>query len=248
MQNGDRAVQEFFATRRYRGAVAPVLLLLHSPLLGPSSWERVADVARSRGISAAVPDLTDVARASPPMWRTYLGAAVRAAEDTDGPLVVAGHSGAGVFLPLVFDSLRDRVSGLVFVDSVVPPSEGAFRTSSQMRDLVASKNVDGVLLPWIEWWPSEIIERLLPDPRDREMLGRDVPRLATSLYEESVPMPDGWSNAPCGYLHLSSPYDEEREEAEHRGWPTVRFDGSHLSIVTEADRVLDAISELVELL
>ena len=54
------------------------------------------------------------------------GAAGAAAAEVTGPVVLAGHSGAGVLLPLGADRL-DEVSAVVFVDALVPATAGGSR-------------------------------------------------------------------------------------------------------------------------
>jgi len=46
------------------------LLLVHSPLVGPSSWRPLDEVARGRGFDVIRPDLTGVADAEAPSGNT----------------------------------------------------------------------------------------------------------------------------------------------------------------------------------
>jgi hypothetical protein len=38
---------------------------------------------------------------------------------------------------------------------------------------------------------------------------------------QEVPVPEDWPEAPCGYLNLSSAYDQEARQARLRGWPVT---------------------------
>jgi hypothetical protein len=38
---------------------------------------------------------------------------------------------------------------------------------------------------------------------------------------QEVPVPEDWPDAPCGYLHLSTAYDQEARQARLRGWPVT---------------------------
>ena len=100
----------------------PAFVLIHAPLAGPSTWSLVAEELRSRGMIAVVPSLTGVADGGPPYWPRYGAAAAQALiELPDGtPVVLAAHSGAGFFLPLVRQAIRQPVQRYVFVDAVVP--------------------------------------------------------------------------------------------------------------------------------
>lgn len=218
-------------------------LLIHSPLLGPSSWGPFGKVASKAGHPIATPDLTNAVTAEPPRWEALVEAAVDAGKDLGSEPVVIGHSGAGVFLPEI--AHRIGAAAVLFLDAVVPHLAGVHRTSPSLTRLLDDQVVDGKLRPWIEWWPAETVSDLLPEPEDRSRLSSDMPIVPRSFYDEAVPLPEGWSNRNCGYLRLSTAYDEEYAEAGRRGWARLQFDGDHLSIFTQSAPVLSAVEELI---
>lgn len=221
------------------------LLLVHSPLVGPSSWGPLAEAAIQRGIDVVRPDLTGIAEVVPPKWPYFVAGAVDAAHALSDTIVV-GHSGAGTVLPVIGEQLGDRLSALVFVDAVVPPLGGVYRTPAGMVGLLDEKTTDGILLKWLDWWPAEDAEELLPRPEDRTAVAADMPRLPRSFYEEEVSVPQSWSEAMrCGYLKLSDAYDEEFAEAQARRWPRHELEGTHFSIYTDAETVLNGLLELL---
>ncbi|MDY7099779.1 MAG: alpha/beta hydrolase [Actinomycetota bacterium] len=222
------------------------VVLVHSPLVGPSTWRRVADELVARGASVAVPDLTAVASAPAPMWPVYVEGAVAAARGLPGPVTVLGHSGAAVFLPIIADRLSIHAGPSVFVDALVPPAFGERRPSDEFLATL-DRVADGELLrPWLDWWPADLVETvLLPDPGHRAEVAADLPRLPRRFYDEPVPMPPGWSGAPCAYLRLSEGYDDDHAEAASRGWPTAELDRTHLGIVTDPVGVVDAVGSLL---
>jgi hypothetical protein len=159
--------------------------------------------------------------------------------------VVAGHSGAGAFLPAIGRELARRLRLLVFVDAVVPPAAGAHQTSATMNDLLDEHTVDGRLRPWLEWWPEHVVTQFVPDPDDRASLLADMPPLPRSFYDEVVPVPDGWALGPCAYLKLSEAYEAEFGEAAARGWLRMELSGTHhLSVHTQPVRVADALESI----
>lgn len=202
--------------------------------------------AAAQGIDAVVPDLIHVAEAEPPRWKMLVDTAVAAADGLDGPVVVIGHSGASAYLPEIGRRLGDHVRVFIFVDAVVPPRHGAHQTPAGMKQLLDEKTVNGILLRWLDWWPAEAVEEMLPNAADCEVLCADMPRLPRSLFDEGIPVPDGWSDRSCTYLKLSGAYDAEFEDAGKRGWPRASVDGTHLSIHTDPDRVLSAIESLID--
>lgn len=220
-------------------------LLVHSPLLGPSSWGPVEARLAARDRPVVVPDLTVVADASPPAWRRLVEAAVAAAVTLPPPVAVVGHSGAGAFLPAIGGRIGDRLGALVFVDAVVPPPAGAHQTSSALSRLLDDHTVDGRLRPWLDWWPEETVRRLLPAAADRSALRSDLPRLPRGFYDEAVPVPRSWSTWRCAYVRLSPAYQDEFAEAAARGWASRAVDGDHLSPYTDPGRVIAAIEGLL---
>ncbi len=221
------------------------LLLVHSPLLGPSSWLPLADVARERGYSVAIPDLTGVASAAPPNWLSLVEEAAAGAVELYEPIAVVGHSGAGPFLPSLGERLSHRQPELVFVDAMVPAETGVHVAPQRLAELLDEQTEDGLLAPWLAWWPPDVVEELVPDPSDRDALLADMPRLHRSFYDQEIPMPHGWSDFRCSYLRLSAAYNDDFEAAGSRGWPTAVFAGTHLSAVTDPRAVLDALERLL---
>ncbi|WP_407925052.1 alpha/beta fold hydrolase [Amycolatopsis pittospori] len=98
---------------------APTLLLVHSPLVGPLTWESTATCLRDEGWSVVVPSLTAVVEDGPPYYRKFAESAARAL-DSGGPVVLVGHSGAGALLPVIAEVAGDDVRGAVFVDALLP--------------------------------------------------------------------------------------------------------------------------------
>ena len=100
-----------------------VFVLVHSLLTGPGVWSRVAEELKRRGNEAVAPSLLGPGGA-PRDWREACDAATAAVEASSDPVILVGHSGGGLLLPVVADAVGSHVSGLVFVDSAVPASAG----------------------------------------------------------------------------------------------------------------------------
>ncbi|HET9442035.1 MAG TPA: hypothetical protein VFO65_01860 [Acidimicrobiales bacterium] len=232
------------------------LALLHSPLLGPSSWAAVAEALRQAGHQAFVPDL----RASvegPPYGRRYVELAGRALAEADGDThpapslgpgsalmgdgwVLVGHSGAGRLLAAV----PGPVAALVFVDAGLPGEPTHLATAPGPVRLHASAMAgdDGRLPPWTSWWPPEAMAMLVPDDRRRTALEADCPRVPYDLLVESLP--GAGPRAPCAFLAFT--YVDERDLAARMGWPTATLDGRHLHQVVDPRGVASAIVALAE--
>jgi surfactin synthase thioesterase subunit len=164
------------------------------------------------------------------------------------PVVLVGHSGAGVLLPAISAALRAATAGFVFVDSTVPPDHGDTLAASDdsFREFIAGlRERDGRLPPWSEWWGDEVMATLIPDPNLRGPVVAQLPRVAASYFEEPIRVPSGWSDRPVGYLQLSEVYAQEASFAEHRGWPVSRLDGHHLYMLEDPGAVATALVGLL---
>lgn len=164
----------------------------------------------------------------------------------DLPVFLVAHSGAGPLLPAMGAALPNEVAGYVFVDAG-HPKHGARRMDLMPKDLVSRIRAmakDGWLPPWPGWW-DEAVRELVPDEKMRLRFVADCPRVPLDLFEEKLPVPEGWPDAPGGYLRLSAAYDAEAEEARSRGWALVSLSGTHLHMINDPAAVTDALLNLV---
>jgi hypothetical protein len=172
------------------------------------------------------------------------------AADTPGPaaggssprtadLVVVGHSGAGVVLPVVAD--RVGAGAAVFVDAQLPGNP----TSDRFRGFLAGlPGTDGRLPRWSDWWGPEAMAEIVPDPDLRQRIEADQPRLPLAFWDERVPVPPSWPPPRVGYLQLSSGYETEAAGATAQGWPVRILAGEHLDLAT---RPAETATEIVAL-
>src|SRR6266536_3493305 len=228
------------------GDAAPVFVLIHSPLVGPSTWMPVARELERRGRQVVVPSLLGAATAPPPRWR-YCIDAVRAATSTlANQIVLVGHSGGGLLLPAITGAVTPAVSRLIFVDSGVPASSG--ETPQLPPSFLAHLRtlaVDGILPPWSSWFGDEAMRELVPDDAARVALERELPPLPISSLDESVPSPAGWDRVPCAYLLLSDAYRDAASDARGRGGRVEEIAGAqHLHLVVAPATVTDVLIRL----
>jgi pimeloyl-ACP methyl ester carboxylesterase len=220
-----------------------VFVLVHSPLLGPSSWRWVARELRDRGRRALVPLLLRGADVTWPTWREVCGA-VNAASPHRDTVVLVGHSGAGTLLPTIAESFMDDVAGLVFVDAFLPPSGGAAGlVPAEFVDRLRALASGDVLPPWSTWFGEAAMRDLVPDDARRAEVEADMPRVPLSSLLAPVPIPERWERYPCAYVLLSvQPYAASAAEARARGWPVAEIaDGNHLDSVRRPTAVTDAL-------
>jgi pimeloyl-ACP methyl ester carboxylesterase len=225
--------------------VVPVFLtLVHSPLVGPGTWEAVAAAARDRGHQVSVPDLRPALSKAPPFAARQVALVADAVGQRETVLV--GHSGAGPLLAAAGDACGD-VGGYVYLDAGMPaPGKSWFETvPAELAAHVRGMARDGWLPPWSEWWGPDEVADLLPDPQLRRRFVAECPPLPVAMFEEPLPSSPGWASRPSAYLRLSDAYEEPAAQARALGWPVIELNGHHLSVLTEPELVIDAILDLI---
>jgi hypothetical protein len=221
-------------------------VLVHSPVVGPSTWRWVAETLVAGGHMVTVPavyqEVTELG------WQAFTDA-MAARADWEGQTVLVGHSGAGMLLPQIRARAGRAPGPLVFVDAGVPPEAGeAELMPAEFLSELRAMAIDGMLPRWSDWFGPAVMNDLIPDGSKRAIVAGELPRLPVSFFEVPVPAPVGWSSGGCGYVQLSEPYAGEAAAAASRGWPVIQSPGAHLDMVTRPAEVADAILSVTSLL
>jgi pimeloyl-ACP methyl ester carboxylesterase len=216
----------------------PPVVLVHSPVLGPASWEPTARALSGRGWICLVPSLLEATSVAEHV-------ALAASAVPDGAVLVA-HSGAGALLPAVGEAAGRSIGAWVFVDAGMPPSEGPVPvTEPAMVDRLAGLARAGAVPPWSQWWGADVFADLVADADVRAVLASEMRTLPLDFFRTTVDVPAGWSEGGCAYLRLSHAYDREALEAERRGWVVERVDGSHLDVAVRPEVTAVALDGLL---
>lgn len=223
-----------------------LVVLVHSPSVGPRVWEPVARELRNHDCDVVMPSLLRVADAPPPFWPAVVDG-VRDALDGVGPnpLALVMHSNAGCFAPVLVDTLQQPVDALIFVDAGIPASSG---TTSLVPDefmvFLREKAVDGMLPPWTQWWDEHDVAPLFPDDQTRAEVQAEEPHLPLAYYEQSIPVTSRWDGRRCAYLKFSEGYEDAAAEARRRGWQVAELPGQHLHMLVDPVNTARLILEL----
>lgn len=226
----------------------PMFVLVHSPLVGPSTWSGVADVLGRRGHDVVVPALTNPDQTVGPLWHHHaeqIRASVEARSRT-APVVIVGHSGAGPLLPAAGDNLVNQVSAYIFVDAGLPKDQAsrlddappAF--AARIRELAT----EGRVPPWAEWWGDDVLAALIPDETARNAFAAQLSPIPLRLFEETIRVPPSFPDAPCGYFLLSRAYEDAAAQAGRLGWEVIGMDAGHLHMLADPEAVADGIEAL----
>lgn len=221
------------------------LVLIHSPLLGPNSWQAVAARLRDDDIwteAPAFPKFSTIAGDFYPALAASLAATIDGAGRAAAILVA--HGAAGPVLPALAARLQTPVAGVVFVDAILPhPGRSWFDTAPLEQRVHLRAGAEGGMLPsWDAWWPPGALARLVPEEVSRAALVAELEALPVDYFEEPAPIGD--LTAPCAYLQLSGAYDDEAARAGRHGWPVVRLPLNHLAALTQPAAVTGALKTL----
>ena len=225
-------------------------VLLHSPFVRASTWGDLPAALRERGHDVVVVDVADDDH--PPYAAAYVARAAKqiAAAAPIPPLALVGHSGAGPLLPQIGYAQRAaarQVGAYVFLDSRLP------RVGASRLDLMHDANeasahavrdelVHGALAP--VWCEEDLVETGL-DPAQRAVVLAGARPRGLGFFEEVLPHPGDWPDAPCGYLQTSPAYAGSARIAGLRGFEVASTGGGHFAALTEPVGVADALIDLV---
>ncbi|HYP39957.1 MAG TPA: alpha/beta fold hydrolase [Chloroflexia bacterium] len=190
--------------------------LVHSPLVGPFTWQPVAAELRRRSFEAIVPALANSSVPGSLYWQQHANAVAQAVEvlPLDDTLILVGHSGAGMLLPAIRETLGYPVAGYIFLDANIP-RDGLSRLDHfprQEAEQFRRTATHGFLPVWTE----DALMPLIPDDTMRKQFISELRPMPLAVYEEPIPVFSGWPDAPCGYISFSgtSVYDEAIQTAK----------------------------------
>jgi hypothetical protein len=225
------------------------LVLLHSPLVGPMTWQATAAALEAKGCRARVPSLAGVVEQGPPYNRKLAGAAAEEIADfaAQEPVGLVVHSAAGSLVPSIVALGKRGLSAVLFVDAVLPhPGTSRMRKDpSKFGEMIKKLAREGWLPPWHEWFPPGALAEILPDADLRERFIAELRPIPLDYFQENAPVDQAWVQLPCAYLQLSEAYGKEVGEAARLGWPTHRLMSDHLAMLTRPEEVADAMVTLL---
>jgi pimeloyl-ACP methyl ester carboxylesterase len=221
-------------------------VLIHSPLVGPYTWQRVATELREGGERVVVPELRSARRTEGHYWQSHVNAVVHsiAADDHPGQTVLVAYSGAGSLVPAILAQLGERVTGCILADAGLPhPGRSRFETfedAAAVEQFRASAR-DGMLRPP---WTEADLRPLIPDGGVRAAFFADIAPMAADVYEEAMPPIELPPAVRSAYLLFSEAYRSHFERARELGWSTAELSGGHFEMLARPDAVAGALREL----
>ncbi len=224
------------------------IVLIHAPLIGPFTWELVADELEARHIRTALPILHNRPGGKKPYWSQYAEEVAEACVGipSDQAIVLVGHSGAGPLLPALRAQLGCAVSGYIFVDAGLP--ENGKSLFDLFESLEAVETFRGAAQNgFLPVWTDEDLREAIPDTAVRTRFIKELHPLPIQVYEEPIPVFAGWPDAPCGYLRFDNnpAYEAASQRAKNTGFAYMQLPGKHFHMLVDPGAVARALLELV---
>ena len=226
-------------------------VLIHSPLVGPLTWSRVAAEMQARGLQVLVPVLEDSASSRDPFWKQHADSVARAVSPTlqDTPVTLVAHSGAGPLLPVIRQSIPNPIRAYVFVDAGIP------RDSATRLELMKSEDPEWAdqFQSYLEQggrfpnWSFDDLQEIIPDEDLRRQMVSEIRPRGVSFFTEPIPVFTGWPDASCVYIRLSAPYDKSAAQAMASDWLVHSLDAGHFHMLVNPVAVTDMILNSVNL-
>jgi hypothetical protein len=224
-------------------------VLIHSPLVGPMTWQPVAEILRQKGSEVFCPELTSPAHSETAYWRyhaTQIAESLKSVPKAQ-QVFLAAHSGAGMLLPAARQLIRQPVMGYIFVDAGIPEPDKSrldlFEDQAQ-KEAFRKAAVNGLLPSW----KDEDLREAIPDDRLRKRFITELKPLPLVVYEEPIPVFGGWPDAPCVLIRFGAnpAYDRSAQRARLEGWATIQLDGQHFHMLVDPVSVAETFLELSE--
>jgi len=228
------------------GAAGSTFVLVHGAWHGGWCWERVVRRLRERGHDAIAPTLPGMAeRASELRADTGLSchadAVVEVLRAVHGPVVLVGHSYAGLVARQAADRVPEAVEQIVLVDAWFGPDGCSLFDlapawfGAAIRDLAAAGDV-----PWsIPPPPAELVG--VTDPGDRAWLEARLTPHPVASFTEPTRLTGAVEAIPTSAVVVEPSAFPFRELAETAGYPTAVLEAGHDAMVTHPGALTDLL-------
>jgi hypothetical protein len=227
-------------------------VLIHSPLVGPYTWEAVAREMKQRGLNVITPALFDQSDTGLPTWKQHAECVAQslAPIPRTHSLVLVGHSGAGPILPVIRHALDHPVSAYVFIDAGLPSNKWTRLDLMKSEDPEWAREFEQALLHGQRYptWGEADLREVIPDENARRKLAVEINPRALPFFTETIPVFDGWPDAPCAYIKFSAPYERVAQRAHQAGWLVREVSADHFHMLVNPAAVTDMIVEAVQAL
>jgi pimeloyl-ACP methyl ester carboxylesterase len=221
----------------------PDIILIHSPLVGPSSLRPTADALERMGIHCHLPTPARLGDEIP-AWRDWPSLLLDELPRTQDVIVV-GHSAGALLAAHVAASRNARA--LVCLDAAMPPQAGLTPPAEPWfyKFLHTLPVSNGRLPRWNQWWGADVLATTSLGADLKAAFVDELPELRLDWFDDGFEMPN-WSQCERYFIRTSKVFDEEANRAESLGWTVSRLNGTHLHPTLEPDETAGELFKIAQ--
>jgi pimeloyl-ACP methyl ester carboxylesterase len=220
----------------------PVIVLVHGAWADGSSWNRIIPILQAKGlqvIAVQIP-LTSVA--------DDFAAARRIIEDTEGPIVLVGHSWGGMAVTQA--GVDPKVAALVYFSAFAADiGETGSSLIAAHATPPALSTIVSDMAGFVYQTEAGMEQNVAPDlpAVEARVLAATQGRLAGAAFGETVTAV-AWKTKPCWYVVTPDDRvvsaDLQRALAERMKARTTELYASHMSLLSQPAKVAGVIEDV----
>ncbi len=232
-------------------------VLVHGAWMGAWSWDAVATRLRARGATVTTIELPGHGADQTPVPQTSLDAYVAAVtakvDASAGPVVLVGHSMAGIVISAVAEQRAGKLAGVVYLAAYVPKDQ---ETLQALAGTDAASHVGPALQIDAQHGVAGIAREKLQDIFCADCPADAVALLTARYRDEPLPAfgapvhvtPDAWGKVPKFYVYTTQDhavsYDLQQRMTAGIAWAgTATLETSHAPFLSRPDAVVDALAK-----
>ncbi len=225
-------------------------VFIHSPLVGPFTWQLVQQEMEKRGIETIVAALDDAETTSEPYWLQHANSVKKEFEkiSTDQKIVLVGHSGAGPILPIIRQNTKHTIKAYVFIDAGFPKNNESRLGLMKLQDRRWAENFHQELQKGKQFptWGEEDLREIIPNKEWRQQLILEIKPRKLPFFIEDIAVDAKWPDAPCIYIKFTSSYDWDMEQASQSGWYIRELNVGHFHMLVDPSGITNEIIEALQ--
>ena len=225
-------------------------VLIHSPLVGPLTWQLIHHEMEKRGIESIVPTLSDYPNSTLPYWQQHAESLAKSLAQTpqNRRLVLVAHSGAGPLLPIISQSMVHSIGAYVFVDAGIPRNGAARIDLMRLEYPEWAEQFHQTLLPGDQFpnWNDDDLQEVIPNDTLRQKMIAEINPRPLAFFTEPIPVFANWPDAPCAYIKFSASYDWDFRQAKQASWLVREVNAGHFHMLVDPPAVTNVIVDTVQ--
>jgi hypothetical protein len=223
--------------------------LIHSPLVGPLTWQLVQHELEQRGLEAITPVLSDHPNSAQAFWQQHAASFAQSLTGLppDRSIVLVAHSGAGPLLPVLRQWAAHPVIAYVFLDAGIPRNDSSRLDLMRLQEPHQAELLHQALLQGEQFptWTEQDLQEVIPDDSLRRKMVAEIHPRSLSFFTERIPVFPLWPDAPCAYIKFSAPYNWDFAQARQAGWPVYEVNAGHFHMLVDPLLVTNMIEAAV---